>query len=191
MGKAAEAFRTISEVADDLEVPKHVLRFWEVKFPQIRPMKRGGGRRYYRPEDLELLRGIRHLLHAEGYTIKGVQKILREQGIDHVKEFIKGSAASAEPEPPAAKGGRRKARGAAGATSAGAAPAVAATAPAPVQAGRIPVSAVRGTRLATLTAMLAELEACRALLLRGGAAAATASASPPSVPAARRRSARS
>jgi len=85
MSKAAEAFRTISEVADELNVQKHVLRFWEARFPQVRPMKRGGGRRYYRPEDMALLRGIRHLLHAEGYTIKGVQKILREQGIDHVK----------------------------------------------------------------------------------------------------------
>lgn len=87
MAKAVEAFRTISEVASDLDVPKHVLRFWEAKFPQIRPMKRGGGRRYYRPEDLELLKGIRRLLHAEGYTIKGVQKILREQGVDQVKAF--------------------------------------------------------------------------------------------------------
>jgi DNA-binding transcriptional MerR regulator len=86
MSKAAEAFRTISEVADELDVQKHVLRFWEARFPQVRPMKRGGGRRYYRPEDMELLRGIRHLLHAEGYTIKGVQKILREHGIDHVKQ---------------------------------------------------------------------------------------------------------
>ncbi len=85
MSKAAEAFRTISEVAEELEVPKHVLRFWEQRFPQIKPMKRGGGRRYYRPEDLDLLRGIRRLLHAEGYTIKGVQKILREQGVDRVK----------------------------------------------------------------------------------------------------------
>ncbi len=85
MSKAADAFRTISEVADDLDVPKHVLRFWENRFPQIKPMKRGGGRRYYRPADLELLRGIRHLLHNEGYTIKGVQKILREQGLDAVK----------------------------------------------------------------------------------------------------------
>jgi DNA-binding transcriptional MerR regulator len=85
MSKAAEAFRTISEVADELNVQKHVLRFWEARFPQVRPMKRGGGRRYYRPEDMALLRGIRHLLHAEGYTIKGVQKILREQGIDQVK----------------------------------------------------------------------------------------------------------
>ncbi len=85
MSKSAEAFRTISEVAEELDVPKHVLRFWEQKFPQIKPMKRGGGRRYYRPEDLELLRGIRHLLHREGYTIRGVQKILRTQGVDGVK----------------------------------------------------------------------------------------------------------
>lgn len=87
MNKALDAFRTISEVADELDIPKHVLRFWEVKFPQIKPMKRGGGRRYYRPQDVVLLRGIRNLLHAEGYTIKGVQKILREQGIDEVKQF--------------------------------------------------------------------------------------------------------
>jgi DNA-binding transcriptional MerR regulator len=85
MSKAADAFRTISEVADDLEVPKHVLRFWENRFPQVKPMKRGGGRRYYRPADLDLLRGIRHLLHNEGFTIKGVQKILREQGVETVK----------------------------------------------------------------------------------------------------------
>ena len=86
MDKAPEAFRTISEVADDLEVPKHVLRFWEAKFAQLKPMKRGGGRRYYRPEDLALLRGINRLLHDEGYTIKGVQKILREQGPRFVME---------------------------------------------------------------------------------------------------------
>ena len=85
MTKSADAFRTISEVADELELQKHVLRFWEVKFPQIKPMKRGGGRRYYRPSDLELLRGIRHLLHSEGYTIKGVQRIIREKGVDAVK----------------------------------------------------------------------------------------------------------
>lgn len=94
MSKSVEAFRTIGEVADELDVPKHVLRFWEGKFPHIRPMKRGGGRRYYRPEDMELLRGIRHLLHAEGYTIKGVQKILREQGIDQVKEAAAAATAA-------------------------------------------------------------------------------------------------
>jgi len=79
--KSASAFRTISEVADELEVPQHVLRFWESKFTQIRPLKRGGGRRYYRPEDIELLRVICSLLYDQGYTIKGVQKLLREGGI--------------------------------------------------------------------------------------------------------------
>jgi DNA-binding transcriptional MerR regulator len=80
LDKAPEAFRTISEVADELEVPKHVLRFWEAKFAHLKPMKRGGGRRYYRPEDVALLRGIRFLLYDDGYTIRGVQKILREHG---------------------------------------------------------------------------------------------------------------
>lgn len=81
--KSDTAFRTISEVADDLDVPQHVLRFWETKFTQIRPMKRGGGRRYYRPEDVTLLRRIRALLYDDGFTIKGVQKLLREGGIVH------------------------------------------------------------------------------------------------------------
>lgn len=80
MEKSAEAYRTISEVAQDLDLPQHVLRFWETRFIQIKPLKRGGGRRYYRPEDIDLLRAIRHLLYGEGYTIKGVQKILKEQG---------------------------------------------------------------------------------------------------------------
>ena len=78
--KSATAFRTISEVADELDVQQHVLRFWETKFSQVRPLKRGGGRRYYRPEDVELLRRIHHLLYTEGYTIKGVQKLLKGQG---------------------------------------------------------------------------------------------------------------
>lgn len=77
-GKSAAAFRTISEVASELDVPPHVLRFWETKFSQIRPMKRGGGRRYYRPEDVDLLRRIRELLYKDGYTIKGVQRLLRD-----------------------------------------------------------------------------------------------------------------
>ncbi|HSV28062.1 MAG TPA: MerR family transcriptional regulator [Candidatus Omnitrophota bacterium] len=79
-GKSEAAFRTISEVAEDLDVPQHVLRFWESKFPQVKPLKRGGGRRYYRPEDVALLKRIRDLLYSEGYTIKGVQKLLREGG---------------------------------------------------------------------------------------------------------------
>ncbi len=78
--KTADAFRTISEVADDLHVPQHVLRFWETKFPQVRPLKRGGGRRYYRPEDVFLLRRVADLLYTQGYTIKGVQRLLREGG---------------------------------------------------------------------------------------------------------------
>lgn len=110
MSKSVEAFRTIGEVADELDVPKHVLRFWEGKFPHIRPMKRGGGRRYYRPEDMELLRGIRHLLHAEGYTIKGVQKILREQGIDQVKEAAAAATAVLAAEARSAKSRGRASR---------------------------------------------------------------------------------
>src|SRR5580692_4635574 len=78
--KAAGAFRTISEVADELHIPQHVLRFWETKFPQVKPLKRGGGRRYYRPDDISLLRRISDLLYIQGYTIKGVQRLLREGG---------------------------------------------------------------------------------------------------------------
>ena len=85
-GKSASAFRTISEVAGELDVPQHVLRFWESKFIQVRPMKRGGGRRYYRPEDVDLLRSIRELLYTDGYTIKGVQKLLREGGVKALAE---------------------------------------------------------------------------------------------------------
>ena len=84
MDKSADAFRTISEVADHLDTPAHVLRFWESRFPQIRPVKRAGGRRYYRPADISLLTGIKRLLHEDGMTIRGVQKILREQGVRHV-----------------------------------------------------------------------------------------------------------
>ncbi len=85
MDKAPDAFRTISEVADDLKVPQHVLRFWETRFNQIKPMKRAGGRRYYRPDDVDLLRGIHHLLYGEGYTIRGVQRILKDQGLKFVQ----------------------------------------------------------------------------------------------------------
>ena len=78
--KSPEAFRTISEVSKDLAIPQHVLRFWETKFIQIKPIKRGGGRRYYRPEDVEILRGIKSLLYNDGYTIRGVQKVIKENG---------------------------------------------------------------------------------------------------------------
>jgi DNA-binding transcriptional MerR regulator len=92
LDKAPDAFRTISEVADDLDVPQHVLRFWESRFTQIRPMKRAGGRRYYRADDVDLLRGIRHLLYGEGYTIRGVQRILKEQGGKFVQEVWRAGA---------------------------------------------------------------------------------------------------
>jgi DNA-binding transcriptional MerR regulator len=90
--KAPDAFRTISEVADELDLPQHVLRFWETRFAQIRPMKRGGGRRYYRPDDVDLLRGIRHLLYGEGYTIRGVQRILKDHGIKFVQTVWQAGA---------------------------------------------------------------------------------------------------
>jgi DNA-binding transcriptional MerR regulator len=95
--KAPDAFRTISEVAEEIDVPQHVLRFWESRFSHIRPMKRGGGRRYYRPDDVDLLRGIRHLLYGEGYTIRGVQRILREHGGAFVQNVWR---VGAEPPPP-------------------------------------------------------------------------------------------
>ena len=90
--KSVDAFRTISEVAGELDLPQHVLRFWETKFSQVKPMKRGGGRRYYRPEDVALLRHVRSLLYDEGYTIKGVQKLLRQGGVNKAELLIRESA---------------------------------------------------------------------------------------------------
>ena len=182
MSKAAEAFRTISEVADELDVQKHVLRFWEARFPQVRPMKRGGGRRYYRPEDMELLRGIRHLLHAEGYTIKGVQKILREQGIDHVKQY--GREREVVAEAPAPTGKRTK-------VDARALPASVPATPTGRGAGRgkfdlAATLARRGIKgpisdpaeqLALVQAAIRELEECRDILMeKAGKPAAEAAA---------------
>ena len=97
--KAPTAFRTISEVADDLQIPQHVLRFWETKFPQLKPLKRGGGRRYYRPEDIALLKRISDLLYTQGYTIKGVQRLLREGGLEGI---------GATPELPLGEGEREE-----------------------------------------------------------------------------------
>ena len=166
MSKAVEAFRTISEVATDLDVPKHVLRFWEAKFPHIRPMKRGGGRRYYRPEDMELLRGIRHLLHAEGYTIKGVQKILREQGVEHVKQ-VSHDVTTTPAERPKKRGRRAAARlneREKKATAKGQ-PSLAAISSAASQKKE------RRTQVETI---ISELEACRQLLTDDGNARETA-----------------
>ena len=98
MAKGPEAFRTISEAATELGVPQHVLRFWETKFSFIRPMKRAGGRRFYRPQDLVVLRGVRRLLHEEGYTIKGVQKLHRDQGVRRLVEAGEGREIAADPE---------------------------------------------------------------------------------------------
>ena len=100
MDKSEDAFRTISEAAEDLDLPQHVLRFWETRFPQIRPMKRGGGRRYYRPDDVALLRVIRHLLYSEGYTIKGVQRMLKERGVRELLSMLRDGAVA--PEAPSA-----------------------------------------------------------------------------------------
>jgi DNA-binding transcriptional MerR regulator len=169
--KSSSAFRTISEVAAELDVPKHVLRFWEGKFPQLKPMKRGGGRRYYRPEDIELLRGIRWLLYSDGYTIKGVQRILRDNGVKFVKlcwrdDVDKAPPSDAEPafEIPnlaaeAASAARRPAR-------------VAERPAAQPPAERPKASQARGKAYPTLTgeqkallqSLLRDLEECRSLL---------------------------
>jgi DNA-binding transcriptional MerR regulator len=136
LSKAVEAFRNIGEVSAELGVKKHVLRFWELKFPQIKPMKRGGGRRLYRPADVELLKGIRDLLQNAGYTIKGVQKLLREHGVEHVKVAQgsipapqRPSSAAKRPQPPAGT---------------------------PLQLSALEVGALR--------TIMAELDACQALL---------------------------
>lgn len=187
MSKAAQAFRTISEVAEDLQVQKHVLRFWELKFPQIKPMKRGGGRRYYRPEDVELLRGIRNLLHAEGYTIKGVQKILREQGVDTVKfASSETDAESASARSKSARAGKQPVAGAQARTARKSGdkghPAVTAAQERQSRAkaqslgtralepkGEAGTSGMPPMALKAVRSAIAELEACRALLLAAGA----------------------
>lgn len=96
MDKSPDAFRTISEVAEQLDLPQHVLRFWETRFNQIKPLKRGGGRRYYRPQDVELIKGIRHMLYDQGYTIKGVQKLLRDNGVQFLIAIGSGDMAAVE-----------------------------------------------------------------------------------------------
>jgi DNA-binding transcriptional MerR regulator len=103
VAKGPDAFRTISEAADELHVPQHVLRFWETKFSFIKPMKRAGGRRFYRPADIAVLRGVRRLLHDEGYTIKGVQKLHREQGVKRLVAAGEGASQAPAPPPTAAK----------------------------------------------------------------------------------------
>ncbi len=150
MEKSPEAFRTISEVAKDLDVPQHVLRFWETKFNPIKPMKRAGGRRYYRPSDQELLHGIRHLLYGEGYTIKGVQRILREHGVAYVVET-----------------GRTEKLSMSKATSKSA-PAQGASSQSPIQSATpSPPSGIRDADRRALASVLKELGATRDMLVTG------------------------
>jgi DNA-binding transcriptional MerR regulator len=151
--KSASAFRTISEVSDELDVPQHVLRFWETKFSHIKPLKRGGGRRYYRPEDLALLRRIRELLYTEGYTIKGVQRLLRQNG---VKAVLGGDVDDRADD-------REDAGKAIVASAAAAAPAIA---PQPARAARANGALDAETREA-LKVVLAELTALRDMLPHG------------------------
>ncbi|MCB1479574.1 MAG: MerR family transcriptional regulator [Rhodobiaceae bacterium] len=134
--KGPDAFRTISEVADDLDVPQHVLRFWETRFSQIKPMKRGGGRRYYRPDDVDLLRGIRKLLYGDGYTIKGVQRILKDRGIRHVISIGAGQPVQAETAEPVAAEAEGASR------TASPPPPQAAASPAPIAPEAAPAPAV-------------------------------------------------
>lgn len=139
--KSPDAFRTISEAAEELDVPQHVLRFWETRFTQIKPMKRAGGRRYYRPSDVELLKGIRGLLYREGYTIRGVQKILKEDGASYVAGVGRGEIEARKregemataPPPGTAKAAPRVSKAKASASAAAAAVATAGPAPAPAQ----------------------------------------------------------
>jgi DNA-binding transcriptional MerR regulator len=161
MEKSPEAFRTISEVATSMDLPQHVLRFWETRFPQIRPLKRAGGRRYYRPDDVERLRLIKRLLYDEGYTIKGVQRLFKEQGVqaltsgggEHRPVFAAGEPAAAQPGPTPPVG--------VGATPGGAAP--------PGGAVETPPVAHWGEELAALRAALAEIAEAARLLDRARA----------------------
>jgi DNA-binding transcriptional MerR regulator len=168
LDKAPEAFRTISEVAELLNVPQHVLRFWETRFGQVKPMKRGGGRRYYRPADVDLLKGIRALLYAEGYTIRGVQRILREDGQAYVSSIGRGETVARKrdakdleldgvPRPGEARPAPRLNKKV---------PSIAAIAraPAPGAAPPQPGSRLPESHIAALKAALAELEEARKLL---------------------------
>jgi DNA-binding transcriptional MerR regulator len=164
--KAPNAFRTISEVADELHIPQHVLRFWETRFPQVKPLKRGGGRRYYRPDDIALLRRISDLLYIQGYTIKGVQRLLREGGgrlSDDIPPPTPDERAEAEAERGRAQADNEPQLPMPGLPPAPAAP-VRAARPAP----RAPEGEGRGQEVerlrAVLSATLRELEALRALL---------------------------
>ena len=167
MEKSPDAFRTISEVADDLDLPQHVLRFWETRFAQIKPLKRGGGRRYYRPDDVDLLKGIRHLLYGEGYTIKGVQRILKEDGIRFVQAIGRGEQSVEAPPAGAAPDEPVEDEGAA-AVAASARQGTKAAAPSPVQLAPPPEGRIAPmlpkADVARLKAVLDELLECERVL---------------------------
>jgi DNA-binding transcriptional MerR regulator len=146
LSKALEAFRNIGEVAVELGVKKHVLRFWEVKFAQLKPMKRGGGRRLYRPADVELLKGIRDLLQNAGYTIKGVQRLLREQGVEHVKLAGASCATGAVRQDRAAR-------------------------PSPPSVAKGAAVLLSAPEVGALRSIAAELDACQAILAAAGSGA--------------------
>jgi DNA-binding transcriptional MerR regulator len=150
MDKSPEAFRTISEVAESLDLPQHVLRFWESRFAQIKPLKRGGGRRYYRPDDVELLAAIKHLLYGEGYTIKGVQRLFKEQG-------SRGVVAKTQSEP---EGAERTASAARRALPEGR----------ETVRGAEPGGALTGAEIDALRAALAELAEAERILAQARAA---------------------
>jgi DNA-binding transcriptional MerR regulator len=158
VAKSPQAFRTISEIAGELDVPQHVLRFWEAKFTQIRPLRRGGGRRYYRPEDVDLIRGIRRLLYNEGYTIKGVQKVLREQGVRVVAD------SGREGEPADATEARQREQLELDGVSAAAPPTATPAHAADQAAGSGAAGGLDAGTRAALEAIRAELEAARAAL---------------------------
>ena len=168
MSKGPDAFRTISEVAEELDLPQHVLRFWETRFSQIKPLKRGGGRRYYRPDDIDLLRGIRLFLYGEGYTIKGVQRILKEQGSRYVISAGRGEHAGgpASPRPP--KHRSVEAESVHEAESGDAVPELELTEPTAVQVGARNQTTAQplldGGDVAKLKATLSELHECKRLL---------------------------
>lgn len=154
MAKSADAFRTISEVSTELDVPKHVLRFWEQRFKQLKPLKRGGGRRFYRPEDVELIKGIQALLNRDAYTIRGVQRILREHGVERVKGLAQGdAAASVTATLPEADPGRA------------ATPSNGHTPAARKKASRDASHATPPLGRDVVSAAISELNACRALLM--------------------------
>jgi DNA-binding transcriptional MerR regulator len=172
--KSDAAFRTISEVSEDLDVPQHVLRFWESRFPTIKPLKRGGGRRYYRPEDVQLLRRIRDLLYKDGYTIRGVQKLLREPSRGEI-----GTSDGGEPEAdaPIVLPAREPIASAPRAAAPEPAPAIPVARTLPIAAAPAPVShverpgpapqtatAISGARRALLETLLAEIDELRATL---------------------------